>query len=246
MWVSIPQCGSWPSRLGLALALGLHGGVLYALLWLRPVTPPPSVPVTWISLAVVPQPVPEPMPQPVSEVPPVAETPLPQPTPAAAVETPKAMVARQPKSEVKPRPQPKPKPQPKTKPVVVPRQNLPVATPTPAVPPVAQTKPVALPVELAPAPVTPAQFNAAYLNNPAPAYPALARRLGEQGKVLLRAHIMADGFPETVEIYQSSGSQRLDAAARAAVARWRFVPAKQGEVALASWVVVPIHFHLER
>ena len=48
----------------------------------------------------------------------------------------------------------------------------------------------------APAPVTvPPQFDAAYLRNPPPAYPALARRYREQGKVLLRVYVSAAGAP---------------------------------------------------
>jgi len=95
------------------------------------------------------------------------------------------------------------------------------------------------------APVTQASFNAAYLNNPRPAYPRLSRRLNEQGKVLLRVRVSAEGRPEQVNLHQSSGHNRLDDAARRAVAQWRFVPAKQGDAPVASWVIVPIEFKLE-
>lgn len=97
----------------------------------------------------------------------------------------------------------------------------------------------------APAPVTPARFDAGYLNNPPPAYPPLARRMQEQGKVLLRVHVSADGRPGTIELSASSGSNRLDAAAQAAVARWRFIPARRGSENIDAWVIVPIIFKLE-
>ncbi|PKO55172.1 MAG: energy transducer TonB, partial [Betaproteobacteria bacterium HGW-Betaproteobacteria-21] len=42
-----------------------------------------------------------------------------------------------------------------------------------------------------------------------------------------------------------SGSERLDEAARNAVSRWRFVPARQGERAIEASVLVPIIFKLE-
>lgn len=93
--------------------------------------------------------------------------------------------------------------------------------------------------------VTAARFDAAYLNNPPPAYPALSRRMREQGRVLLRVFVTADGRPDRIELNESSGSSRLDAAAEAAVARWRFVPARQGDRDVDAWVIVPIVFKLE-
>lgn len=92
--------------------------------------------------------------------------------------------------------------------------------------------------------ITPARFDAAYLANPAPEYPLLARRLGEAGRVLLRVFVNAEGDAERVELAQSSGSSRLDHAALAAVRRWRFEPAKEGRLPVACWVQVPIVFDL--
>ena len=99
-------------------------------------------------------------------------------------------------------------------------------------------------VEVA-APITPPNFTAAYLDNPAPVYPPLSRRAGEQGRVLLRVHVSAQGGALEVDIAKSSGSPRLDSAAVDAVRRWRFVPARQGEKPVAAWVLVPISFSLE-
>lgn len=98
----------------------------------------------------------------------------------------------------------------------------------------------------APAPTTVSpRFDAAYLQNPPPVYPALARRLGEQGRVLLRVRVSAEGAADRVELNASSGSPRLDGAALETVRRWRFVPARQGEQPIAAWVLVPISFSLE-
>lgn len=88
-------------------------------------------------------------------------------------------------------------------------------------------------------------FSAEYLNNPAPAYPRLSRQLGEQGKVLLRVRVTAEGKATQVTEAQSSGSARLDEAARQAVRQWRFVPAQRGGRAVDAWVLVPIVFTLE-
>jgi protein TonB len=107
---------------------------------------------------------------------------------------------------------------------------------------VAAVSPVTAPV---PAPVQPASFDAAYLRNPPPAYPAASRRRGEQGRVVLRVLVSADGAAERVEVRSSSGHERLDRAASEAVHQWRFVPARQGEKPVAAWVLVPILFSLE-
>lgn len=153
-----------------------------------------------------------------------------------------------------PRPQVKPLPRPATDPLPVARTPEPApqapAPPTPAAP-AAAAPPLAPPVAAAPptppaeAPVIEARFDAAYLNNPRPAYPPLARRLGEQGQVLLRAYVSADGRPEQIELRRSSGSARLDAAAHETVRRWRFVPARRGDAPIAAWVLIPINFRLD-
>lgn len=88
------------------------------------------------------------------------------------------------------------------------------------------------------------RFDADYLDNPKPIYPALSRRLGEEGRVLLRVYVLADGSAAVVEVRESSGHERLDRAAREAVARWRFIPARQGDQPVPAWVLVPISFHL--
>lgn len=96
-----------------------------------------------------------------------------------------------------------------------------------------------------PLPVVPPRFDAAYLNNPRPDYPRAAKRMGEQGKVTLRVLVSTVGSPEKIEIGISSGSRRLDDAARLAVEQWKFVPARQGDAPVAAWVIVPISFTLE-
>lgn len=102
-----------------------------------------------------------------------------------------------------------------------------------------------VPAPPAPAPIVAARFDADYLQNPKPVYPAMSRRQGEEGKVVLRVRVSAQGASLAVEIKQSSGFTRLDEAARAAVERWRFVPARQGSEAVESTVLVPLHFSLD-
>ncbi|WP_306589691.1 energy transducer TonB [Geothrix sp. 21YS21S-4] len=93
--------------------------------------------------------------------------------------------------------------------------------------------------------IVPPKFDAAYLQNPAPDYPSLSRRLREEGRVVLRVLVKEDGSPERIELKQTSGHNRLDQAALDAVRRWRFTPARRGSDQLAAWVLVPLSFSLE-
>jgi periplasmic protein TonB len=149
---------------------------------------------------------------------------------------------------------------PVAKPALKPQaQPLAIADPTPV--PNAPTgsfapAPAAMPAPAAEAPAAPAappaapavqlpSSNADYLQNPKPAYPALSKRLGEQGKVIVRVLIGADGVPQKAELRQSSGFERLDQAALDTVLKWRYVPGKRGGAAEEMWFNVPINFVLE-
>ena len=87
--------------------------------------------------------------------------------------------------------------------------------------------------------------DADYLQNPRPPYPPISKRLGEQGKVLVRVFIGVNGLAEKAEIRQSSGFDRLDQIALSTVQKWHYVPGKRGGAAEAMWFVVPINFVLE-
>jgi protein TonB len=83
------------------------------------------------------------------------------------------------------------------------------------------------------------------LNNPKPAYPKQSRRLNEQGQVLIRVFVAADGSPQQGEIKTSSGFDRLDQEALRTVMRWRFVPGQRFGTPEAMWFNVPVNFVLE-
>lgn len=85
---------------------------------------------------------------------------------------------------------------------------------------------------------------ASYLNNAKPTYPALSKRLGEEGRTLLRVLVTAQGVAGKVEVKHSSGFARLDQAAQKTVRTWHFVPAKRGGVAIEMWYDVPINFSI--
>lgn len=88
-------------------------------------------------------------------------------------------------------------------------------------------------------------FKAAYLNNPKPPYPRLAIRQQIEGTVILVVRVLPDGRPGEVRIDQSSGNSLLDDSAVKTVKSWRFVPARQGGVAVSAEVRVPIVFSLK-
>lgn len=208
---------------GLALIALAHAGVLFALLNIKPVAEAVGLPrplMVSLLTAAEPEP-PKPLPQKPQALPRV-EPVQPPPLLAAREEAPAPVTV------------PEPPPQPVPVPAV-----LPAPTPEPVRHAVA-----AAPAAPAPAPVIPPRFDADYLDNPAPAYPSLSRRLGEQGRVLLRVFVGPDGAAAQVEIRESSGFERLDRAARDTVLRWRFVPARQGERGVAAWVLVPISFSI--
>lgn len=130
--------------------------------------------------------------------------------------------------------------------------SAPAAAPAASTPPGNLTSPpisgVAPPAPSpAPAPETlvPATADAAYLQNPRPEYPLLARQMGIEGTVRLRVKVSASGSPLDVQVESSSGSALLDRAAIRAVWRYRFVPARRGQRSVEDVVSVPVRFRLQ-
>lgn len=168
---------------------------------------------------------------------------------------PEQVVKQQPKQQPKQLPKPKPEP---AKPK---KRQPPKATPLPKAPPseraiqapVAEpelTKPVkTTPAKTAPqaAPaVQPPSAQAQGLQNRAPKYPQLSRKKKEQGTVLLKLLVKADGTVGTISVLKSSGFSRLDQAALQAVKHWRFVPAKQQGQSIDFWYEMPMTFALNQ
>jgi protein TonB len=177
---------------------------------------------------------------------------VPLPTPLAALMV-QIITAAPPAPEIMPpRPQPverKPVVRPQPTPQPIPRQPVLAAqTEAPSlaaeVPLVRETPLPAPPAPAAPTTISQPRFDADYLLNPAPVYPALARRMGEEGRVVLRVFVEPAGRPSQIEVKTGSGSPRLDQAAQDAVWRWKFVPARRGFDAVGAWVLVPIVFNL--
>jgi protein TonB len=175
--------------------------------------------------------------------------------PAETVQAPSAKEQPQeptppPPEEPKPKPKPKPKEPPKPKPPVeLPPSERAIQQPEvsdepPPLPPPQAAIPALADNDSLGAPITPPQMDANPLNNPAPAYPTLSRRMGEQGVVLLEILILPDGSVGEIRVKESSGFKRLDETAVKAVKRWRYTPAKRGSTAIEYWYLQPVEFSL--
>ena len=118
------------------------------------------------------------------------------------------------------------------------------STPAPPSPAVSSSSQSHIPVNSESEQYTPANFHANYASNPKPEYPSVARSREWQGKVMLRVQVSVEGLSDAVKVEKSSGHEMLDDCAVEAVKKWKFIPAKRGETAVASSVLVPISFSL--
>lgn len=79
---------------------------------------------------------------------------------------------------------------------------------------------------------------------PAPVYPQVSRRMGEEGIVILDVEWDQEGRITSSRVQSSSGFRRLDQAALAAIESWRCNPAKQDGVPVSAIAVQPFSFQL--
>lgn len=238
-----------------APAMLAHAAVLAGMIWLTawPSQPPEPLPESSFAMVFAPpsaRPAPAAAPLPVAAAPPPPV--LPQAEPVAV--SPPPPEAQSPVAPPPPTPAqtaaqtpdlPLPLPPPPAPP---PRAVAARPTRAPALPNRQQAAPAAVVVASAPAaapiPSIPPRLIAAIAGDRPPVYPELARRRGQQGRVLLLVHVGADGMPVAVTVDRSSGYSSLDHAAIAAVERWRFAPAMQGGRPVAAVAEIPVQFHL--
>jgi protein TonB len=174
-----------------------------------------------------------------------------------AATTPSLPPGDQPQEPSRPEPKPEPPPippaprrlappEPAPHPVAPPRHSdvraPPAERPPPARP--AESQVAALASLTQDAVIVPPRPVAGMQGNRPPVYPEHSRRRREQGHVLLRVDVSADGAAVSVSVVQSSGYPALDEAAAAAVGQWRFVAATRGGTAIAAAAEVPVQFSL--
>jgi len=78
-----------------------------------------------------------------------------------------------------------------------------------------------------------------------PPYPPLARKMGYQGRLILRLLVSKEGKVARIKVVRSSGYSILDRTAIKTVKKWRFIPAHGGKKAVPFWVEVPVVFSLK-
>jgi protein TonB len=77
-----------------------------------------------------------------------------------------------------------------------------------------------------------------------PPYPRRARRLGQEGTVIVQARLDGLGDVRETRIITSSGHRLLDEAALKAVRGWEFAPASRQGRGIDAWVQMPVQFVL--
>lgn len=157
-----------------------------------------------------------------------------------------------PENKAEPKPPP-PKPKPIEKPQ--PRQivaETPVVAPSDYVAPSLPEKPAPEPVIEAPSMPLPSgpvalatELSVACPERAPPRYPPSARRLGEEGTVMLRVELDEQGKVSMARVATSSGFARLDEAALAAVKTWRCTPAQRNGQAVSATARQPFKFVLQ-
>ena len=210
---------AWDKTAGLLVVLALHGAAAYAL-WHSQIPFTPREAVT-LFVEFINPPAPAPHREQPKPTPPPVKPPEPvklEPPPPPAPPEPQQLVVEAP--------------------VVLPGE--PTAPPPPPTAPATEapagpTGPVQLTTEL----------SVSCPKRAPPVYPALSRRMGEEGRVIVRVELDEQGRIDAVRIDASSGSARLDAAALAAVKEWRCSPAVHDGVAVRAVALQPFLFKLE-
>lgn len=208
---------------GLFFVLMIHG-ILFYVLWNQRMLPPPDQMVTLFA-EIISQPAPK-----------------------------KAPEVKQDPAPAKLRPVKKPEPKPKikqlaTKAPEVPEQE-PIVLPEPE--PVAEQPSVAEPVTEVPprqmetGPVTlSTELSVSCPKLTAPTYPAISRRMGEEGKLVLRVELDESGYIDNARVVDSSGYTRLDNAALEAVKNWQCRPSMRSGQPVRAIALQPFNFVLQ-
>jgi protein TonB len=208
---------------GLLLVLGLHGALLYVAMSYKLIPPPQEAVTLFVSMI---------NPPPKKEEPPPPEPPKPPPK--------KVELVKQ-----------KPITPPQPAPILV--AEAPVTSPIEPIAPPPPPQPI---IETPPAPVIeesikPAQpvvmsseLSLACPNRSPPNYPAISRRLGEQGQVKLKVELDETGRVTSARVVESSGYKRLDDAGLAAVKSWRCNPATRDGKPVRAIALQPLDFIL--
>lgn len=204
---------------GLLFVLAIHGALLYVLWNQRLIPPPEQISKIFVNLVTMPK---------VEEVrkldlPLLPSKPKPKPKlKLVEKQPPQEVVHENPvlyEAEVVTPPSP---------PVAVVEMSVPEPAPAP-------TGPITLSTELS---VTCPELTP-------PSYPPLSRRLGEEGKLVLRVELDESGYVSTASVVESSSYKRLDEAALTAVKTWRCNPSLRNGQPVRAVALQPFNFVLQ-
>lgn len=209
---------------GLLFVLLVHAALFY-FLWNQRLIPPPEQMVTlFADLITLPAPITAP--KVIPEPPPVKLQPAKKPVVIPKQERLAAKTPAEPKQEhIEPLPEPEPV-------IEQAKEAGPVAE---APPTQMQTGPVTLSSEL----------SVSCPKLTAPAYPAISRRMGEEGKLVLRVELDENGRIDDAKVINSSGYERLDEAALAAVKNWQCNPSLRNGQPVRAVALQPFNFVLQ-
>lgn len=208
---------------GLLFVLALHGALFYVLMSQELIPPPDQLVTLFADIIALPAPETAPKAQP--EPPPVELQPVKKPEPKPKVER---LVTQAPVI-----PQQEPVAPPEPEPVI---EQAVISEPVVEAPPAQmQTGPVTLSSELS---VSCPKLSA-------PTYPAISRRMGEEGKLMLRVELDEEGLIDQAQVVDSSGYDRLDKAALEAVKSWQCVPSIRNGQPVRAVALQPFNFVLQ-
>lgn len=210
---------------GILLVLIVHG-VLFYVLWNQRVMPHPEQLVTLFADVIS---LPQPEPQPEVKPEPAKLQPIQKPEPKPKV---KQLATKAPEIS-KPQPVALPEPEPAVESTEQDIKPVPVTE--------APTKP-----QMPAGPVTlTSELSVSCPSLTAPTYPAISRRMGEEGKLILRVELDESGRIENARVVDSSGYDRLDNAALDAVKSWQCRPAMRNGEPVRAVALQPFNFVLQ-
>ncbi|MCB1950118.1 MAG: energy transducer TonB [Burkholderiales bacterium] len=208
---------------GLLFVLVAHGVLAY-ILWNQRLVPAPEQMVTLFA-EIISQPAPEAAPEPKQEPAPAKLKPVKKPEFKPEI---KRLATKAPQL-----PEPAPVVQPDPEPVV--EQEV-FPEPVAKVPPrQMEMGPVTLSSEL----------SVSCPKLTAPTYPAISRRMGEEGKLVLRVELDESGHIDEAQVIDSSGYARLDNAALEAVKNWQCRPSMRNGQPVRAIALQPFNFVLQ-
>jgi len=227
-WKNADYLGSKQSLISLPgfLFVLLAHGILFYVLWNQRLIPPPDQMVTLFA-EIISQPAPKKAPEVIQEPTPAKLKPVKKPETKPKVKrlaTKAPELPKQPPIEL-----PEPEPEPVIEQEVTPE-------PVTEIPPKQmETGPVTLSSEL----------SVSCPKLTAPTYPAISRRMGEEGKLVLRVELDENGHVDEARVIDSSGIPRLDNAALEAVKNWQCRPSMRNGQPVRAVALQPFNFVLQ-